>query len=249
MKTEVLTPLKASITGIDGAGKSTATDLVAGAIGTECNVVRVSRPTYSIVEGEKRDHYQAMLGLLDKLHELADVTQMRGAIMATNALNVIMQGRMIEPHMIYANNPELVLGSRDYIVDPSVYAMFYSPTLAKMSMTDRIDHMQDITGLEFRDVIFFLTVPPEIAIQRIEQRIESESKKRSKYGRKKWRHIHETQQNLGMLQVEYYNAFDVIAKKSSTKIYEIDTTRMDQVEVYEKIANTLSAFLKNKSTG
>ena len=204
MNKENLNPLKVSITGIDGAGKSTVTGIVVTTLGQDNRVARISRPAYSIVEGYKQNHYQRLLNVVDSLHEIADRTCNKRCVLCANVLNVLLQGRIIEPGLIRRIKPDIVIGSRDYLIDPAVYAIFYSPLLAKKNMDDRITHIQRMTGIYFRDIIFFLTVPPDEAVSRIEKRIALERANSTKPERKKWRHMHEQTHHLSLLQPQYY---------------------------------------------
>ncbi len=244
MSKEEIHPLKVSITGIDGAGKSTVTDFLASQLGEEERVARISRPSYSVVEGEKQFHYERLLGTVDRLHSFADHTRKPKLVLGANALNVVLQGRVIEPGLINKIKPNLVLGSRDYLIDPSVYAIYYSPRLAERSMDERLSYMQQISGLDFRDVIFFLTVPPQEAVARIERRIESESQHLSgDKKREKWRHMHEQEEHLSTLQRGYEDALEVVYQRRRTPIYEIDTTASNPQQITDFIGNTIKDFL------
>lgn len=236
-------PLRISITGVDGSGKTSAIDAVASELGGRERISRIFRPAYSIVEGEKRFHFQRLLRLVDRLHSTADEKADQRLVMATNAFHVLLQGRVIEPTIRKQIKPTLVMGARDFHIDPAVYAIFYSPSLRRKSMKDRLKRLQRITGQEYRDVIFFLTVPPEIAIERIEQRIQTDTQSEEKpHG--KWRHMHEQPEHLMLLQNEYYSALDIVSRQSPrTKIIEIDTSAYSQQQVAQSISSDILSFL------
>lgn len=245
---EKVRPLSVSITGIDGSGKSTVMNSLAEDLGQDINLLRISRPTFSIVEGEKRNHYTSLLRSIDALHHIADKTASPSCVLAANTVNVVLQGRVIEPSLIRSQNPELVVGTRDYLVDPSVYAIFYSPRLADKPMDERLKLMHRITGLPYREVIFFLTVPPDEAVARIEKRIQEERQKTTGVEREKWRHLHEYPDHLEMLQKEYYHAFDVVKDQSAqTLVYEIDTTLYPKAEIADLIGSQIRQTLQERT--
>jgi len=243
MSNERFNPLKISITGIDGAGKSTVTGLAASELGLDQAVARISRPAYSIVDGHKKDRYQRLLRTIDRLHGIADRTENPRYVLCANALNVVLQGRVVEPGLIRKIQPDIVIGSRDYLIDPSVYAIFYSKSLRRKNMDERISIMQQISGMDFRDIIFLLTVPPDEAVARIEKRIELEKKDPMRPEREKWRHMHEQPEYLEMLQYEYKDALGVVRRRSDAKIFELDTSKLGQEEVTGYVVSTVRDFL------
>ena len=236
-------PLKVSITGIDGAGKSTVVEDVVNSLG-DLTVAKIVRPVYTHIDEQREYHFSKLMKVVDFAHNMGDRMQSKKLSITANAIDVILQGRVIEPHFIRNLNPELMLGARDYLIDPAVYAVYYSPRLADRSMKERIDFFQKLTGVSVRDVIFFLTVPPEEAVARIERRIQLEAEGTSSK-RPKWRHMHENPRDLGILQEEYYSALDEIGRRSDPEIVEIDTSMYTQAEV----ATTITAVIKGKLNG
>lgn len=72
MSKEGFNPLKVSITGIDGAGKSTVAKQVARELGNDFKVAGISRPSFTIVEGHEKQRYRRLLRTVDGLHTIAD---------------------------------------------------------------------------------------------------------------------------------------------------------------------------------
>jgi len=206
-----------------------------------------SRPVFSVVEGKRQEHFRCLIGLIDKLHGFADKSQNPNLVCAVNAAHVILQGRIIEPSLIQRIQPTLVLGARDLLVDPAVYAVFYSPRLAAKSMSERIDFLSNLTGATTRDTIFFLTVTPQEAVRRIEARMEKEKNSLAGVGRAKWRHLHENPIALERLQREYYAAFDEIHRREHIDVFEIDTSQMTQSEVGDFIKAKIRARSNRRS--
>lgn len=249
MRYSVESPLRAVITGVDGAGKSTTASIIAQRMGQEYRLVKPgpSRPVYTIVSGEKQYHYQRIIDSIDRLHLIADKTRKPEFIGAVNAVNVILNGRVIEPSLVRRFQPELVLGARDFYIDPAVYSIVYQPHLACKPMNKRMDFLKSVTGAPFRDIVFFLTVPPEEAVERIERRIAKERANPGASEREKWRHLHENPQTLARLQREYYDALGTIQTKSPVKIFEINTSGMPQENVADLIATTIREHIENKT--
>lgn len=238
-------PLTASITGIDGAGKSTVSEMVTASLSPDIRIAKISRPVYTVTELGKEMRYVRLMKAVDKIHGIADRRTSKKLSLAANAVDVILQGRLIEPGLIKDINPELVLGTRDYLVDPAVYATFYSRLLAGRTTERRVNVFQGITGSSIRDIIFFLTVPPDEAVARIERRMEAEKVGEKNPSRLKWRHMHEEVEHLENLQAEYYKALDVMRKKGTPDICEIDTSRYTQSEVADIISSTLRSRIKS----
>lgn len=247
MRYNAESPLRAVITGIDGAGKSTTEGIIAARMGQEYNLVKPgpSNPVYTIADGEKQYHYQRIIDLIGHLRRIADKTQKPEFIGAVNAINVTLNGRVIEPSLVRRFQPELVLGARDFYIDPAVYSIVYQPRLASKPMGERMDFLKLVTGAPFRDVVFFLTVPPEEAVERIEKRIAKERLNHGASEREKWRHPHENPQTLTRLQIEYYDALGTIQTKSPVKIFEINTSGRPQTQVADFIAATIREHIEN----
>jgi len=244
-----ISSLRAVITGVDGAGKSTTAGFVVNALGHEYRIAKPgpSRPFYTMVDGNKRYYYQNTIKLIDRLHAIADRSHRPDFVGAVNAINVILNGRVVEPDFIRRVKPELVLGARDFYIDPAVYSVIYSPRLGKKPMNERIDTLKRITGAPYRDIIFFLTVPPEEAISRIEGRIAAERLNPNSTEREKWRHMHEQPDILNNLQMEYYNALNEVQKRHPVQIYEINTSGILQSEVVDSITHTIKTHLENRT--
>lgn len=240
-------PLRAVITGIDGAGKSTTAGIIAKQMGKEYILVKPgpSRPVYTIVGGKKQYHYHRIIGLIDRLHGFADKTKNPGFIGAVNTINVYLNGRVIEPSLVQRFQPELVLGARDFYIDPAVYSVVYQPYLASKPMGERIDFLKTVIGAPFRDIVFFLTLSPEEAIERIKRRIAKERITPGAGEREKWRHLHENPETLTRLQTEYYDALRAIQSRSPVKIYEINTSGIPQIRVADFIATIIREYIQN----
>lgn len=233
-------PLKVAITGIDGSGKSTTLGMVVDDLKQDNRIAKATnRPVYSVINGQKEYHYRALIGFIDRLHGLADQSRNPNLVFAVNTVHVMLQGRLIEPTLMHRVRPTLVLGARDLLVDPAVYAVCYSPPLARKNMSDRVSFLKRLTGAPYRDIIFFLTVPPEEAVARIEGRIRAENESIEPIERPKWRHMHENPQQLALLQREYSVALAEIQKRSGAEVIPINTSGVEQVNIASLIVNVI----------
>ncbi|HZJ18265.1 MAG TPA: hypothetical protein VFD45_01430 [Patescibacteria group bacterium] len=113
-------------------------------------------------------------------------------------------------------------------------------------MKKRIDFFQKLTRTDVRDVIFFLTVPPEEAVDRIERRIQAESSGKSSSLRPKWKYMHENVEDLTNIQNEYDSALEEIKRRANPKIITIDTSDRSQEEVSTYVTDVLKACLEKK---
>jgi thymidylate kinase len=235
IETGLVRPITVSLVGPDGSGKSVVTDLLAQDFGSDHRIARVAGPAYSIVEGERRDHYGKLIGALDKLGGLS----LRAGISS----GVLAHSRIIEPGIIREIGPDLVIGSRDQRVDPAVYSTFYAPILAKRPMDERLRFMQGITGQRQRDLIVLLDVAPEVAVQRLEARLEAQKAGIHSSGDRKKRDPHEDEHGIGRIRREYDSALNAVARRESgTQIIVVDTSRREIDEVTEEVKGAIERF-------
>lgn len=155
-----------------------------------------------------------------------------------------MQGRAIEPGLIRKIHPDIVLGERDHLIDPAVYAIFYSPKMGKKDMASRISYIRRVSGMDFRDVVFFLTVSPEEAVGRIERRIAQNRYDPKRPKREKLRQMHEHSIHLARLQSEYSTAFRVIKGLHPIQVFEFDTTNQTKDQVADFVGTNIREIIK-----
>lgn len=227
---------RASITGIDGAGKDTISDLTCqNMYGDVSQVVKLNRPAYKIDSAGKNEIFGFQNRQMDSVHNFADKFRVRPLIVAVNAMNVMLQSRSFERQALADEKTELLISSRDWMIDPVVYAEYYLPRLSsKISLEKRLAIMQSLTGVE-RDLMIQLKVDPETAVERIEERMEKERESMDDVMRAKWQHIHENVNDLNNLQAGYARAFD--------KYHEMcPKLRIVEISTDDKDAKTVSAL-------
>lgn len=181
--------------------------------------------------------YRRTTEAFDRMHQFSDAVKNPQLIMAVNALNVVVQARMIE-RSAALRMPDVMASSRDPRLDPSVYLSYYAPDALekRLSMKERIDRVQRLTGVD-RNLVVLLKVDPRIAVDRIEDRIASEARLRAESGgdsatmRDKWRHMHENVDDLSMLASGYDHAVAALQEVQPTAVAIIDTTEKEKEDV------------------
>ena len=243
-------PTRVSITGIDGAGKDSISDLVAKdltSVGVE-PVVKLNRPAFIYTGGGKAALFEEELNRIDHLHNWADRKHHKSTIVAVNGVNVMLQSHRLEKEVEKNNNPEVIMSARDWRLDPAVYAEYYMKTFSKLfPMQKRIKAFQALTGSE-RDLIVLLKVDPETAMERINERMIRESgESPDEIDRAKWQHIHENIIDLEKLRDGYPIAIDALQKiRPETRIVEIDTNHGDKNYVADIAATAILDTINGK---
>ncbi|CAN5186199.1 hypothetical protein BH11PAT1_BH11PAT1_7680 [soil metagenome] len=236
-----------AVTGIDGAGKNTIIEQVVKELSPKYSIVKPNVPAYSLKDGHEQQHYTGLLHFLDLMYEYGDRTRNPRLIGAVNSLFVMANSRLVEPGMVRNVRPDLVIGERDFHLDPAVYALVYSPLLANKPMQERIKFLQKVTGAHQRTAIFFLTVPADEAVRRIKGRIAGEKVSAEGVRRTKWRHMHENGPTLQRLQREYYPAITALQQISPVDIVEIDTAELSPEGVAELVASKIDSYATFKT--
>lgn len=224
-------PFRASITGIDGTGKDSVTDLAAELLGKEYDIVKVTPPVYSIRNGNKTFEFSTLLNTYDLMNEAAVRSRSNKAILFVNAVYVLLQTRIIEPSLVERYQPDVVIGARDMLVDPAVYASYYAKgTLGAKNERGRILTMHRLTKTPFRDSITLLTAQPRTALERIRHQM-TENNEESHDTRKRLLYAHEDHENLRLLAQSYNRVLDVLRTIHPTPVLEISTDEKTQDDV------------------
>lgn len=243
--------LKVSITGIDGAGKDTTAELVANSLVADgiSPILKTNRPVYMVDESGTHEVFAKANSRIDSLHNVADQRRNPSQIVAVNAVNVVLHARRFE-NSPEAKNAQALISSRDWRLDPVVYSEFYLPRIASLLPTEkRIRFLQILTASE-RDAIVLLKIDPELAVERIKERMRQEAgDDPDDHMRLKWRHMHETVPELTRLQAGYDPAATALqAIRPETRIIEIDTTYLDKLTVsaiaQQALHDTIDGIIK-----
>ena len=239
--------LKVSITGIDGAGKDTVSRSALEGISNtqDLTVVKLGRPAYRIVNGEVTQIFRRTTEAIDRLHEISDEVANTKLITASNALNMVIQTRVMERASVADDAVDILASSRDPRLDPAVYYDFYGGKSSEyISMQRRARLMQRLTNIS-RDLIIYLEVDPELAVARIDARIAAENAGNDTTMRPKWKHVHENIHDLASLAAGYDTALSTI-DFDGADIVRIDTNDKTRAQVIEETQQTILDAYRSK---
>lgn len=234
---------RVSVTGIDGSGKSTVISEVVNELFEDYLIAKIGRPTYisgkDIPSGRKY-LFESLNKKVDAMHKFADNLEKRLAVAWVNTFNSFVNS-FINKQVLKKFNPEIVIYSRDRIIDPAVYSTFYFQFTKEWSSQTRLKLAQAISRSKTSDMVIYLDVNPIIAVERIEKRIEKE-KKKSNVDRKKWKHMHENVQDLTNLKNNYSNALDYFQNYLNVDIRTIDVNKKN----LEKVVAEIELIIRKK---
>ncbi len=228
-KSEV--PVRISITGMDGSGKSSAYRAFAEGVPQDLTVVRVSRFCSVIQGGKEQLVNRDVSQKLDDFHSWADKTKNRAFITLANTLWVLYSWRIMAPKLEEEFHPDLVLALRDPYIDPMAYAKYYSTRLlGSRNLRDREKLLKRIHGAPVSNSIIFMDVEPQTAVERIDQRIADERLLPDAPERTKWIHLHENVPDLVGIRQEYGSVLDYFQSNHGVDVLRVDTMVHDKEE-------------------
>ena len=241
-------PLRISIIGIDGSGKSSTTLKAIHSLSHHFPICKTGRNPFSIWKGNISLYLPKMANCFESLFKRIDATKKRKWIGLTRLLFVFFQG-WLEPHMIKKYHPGLVVTTRCMIIDSAVYIDFYYPWISqRIAIESKLRLAQQYSQLPFRDLYFFLDTPIEIAMERIYRRI-SDDHPEITYGRDYWLHLHEHEESLQELDWKFRETIHVAQRKILFKVVEIDTAKHDEEEVSNLVSDYSLNFHKGDPFG
>lgn len=236
-------PLRISIIGIDGSGKSTTALRAIYSLSCHISVCRIGRNPFSLWNGNISHCLPRVANFFESLFKRIDATKKRQWIGLTRLLFVLFQG-WLEPYMIRKYHPELVMGTRCMIIDSAIYSDFYYPWVSRrMKIESKLRFAQLYSQLPFRDLYFFLDTPIQTAMERIYKRISDEHPEII-YGRDYWLHLHEHEEGLRSLEQKFRETLQVAQTKALFNIVEIDTAKKDEEQVSKLICERSMDFSK-----
>ena len=236
-------PVRISVIGIDGSGKSTTALRAIHLLSHHVSVCKTGRGSFFIWKGEISRCLPKMADFYESLFKRVDATKKRQWIGLTRLLFVLFQG-WLEPYMIRKYRPGLVVGTRCMIIDSAIYSDFYYPGISRrMATGSKLRYAQLCCRLPFRDLYFFLDTPIKIALERIYRRISDDHPEIS-YGRDYWLHLHEHEECLQTLDQKFRQALQVAQSMAPIKIFEIDTAKRSEEEVAQFISEYSIIFSK-----
>jgi len=213
-------PLRISVIGIDGSGKSTTTLRAIYSLSHYLPICRTGRNPFSIWKGDISHCLPKMANFFENLFRTVDATKKRQWIGLTRLLFVFFQG-WLEPYMIKKYHPESVIGTRCMIIDSAIYSDFYYPWISRrMVIESKLRFAQLYSRLPFRDLYFFLDTPVQTAMERIYKRISDDHPKIT-YGRDYWLHLYEHEEGLRSLDQKFRETLHAAQTKTPFKVIEM----------------------------
>ena len=236
-------PLRISIIGIDGSGKSSTTLRAIYSLSHQFPICKTGRTPF-FIRNENISYCLPKTGkFFEDLFKRVDATKKRQWIGMTRILFVLFQS-WLEPYMINRYHPVAVVTTRCMIIDSAIYSDFYYPWVSqKLSVEGKLRLVRRYSRLPFRDLYFFLATPIQMAMERIYKRISNDHPEIS-YGRDYWLHLHEHEESLKTLDRKFREALQVAQSMAPVKILEIDTAMRSEEEVAELISQYSNVFFK-----
>ncbi len=159
--------IKASITGIDGSGKSTATEKVASMLGERHAIGVLSTlnyPSYLLHKGTRKLLHAEFSEENYRLYQKAQLADKRLIILYTLIAHTIAQGRFIEPAMERNGDLDFIIGDRDRLVDSLVMFGNYAFPGLPIGLMARV--LEKTTGQSHTDQLYWLQIDPLVAKSR-----------------------------------------------------------------------------------
>ncbi len=248
-------PFRISITGIDGSGKDGVASSVLEMLSMESTAIQIGKPSFMYEKGESHEIFRPVNRTVDTIHDFGDKHQYQKLILGISAVNVVVQARILErlaEH--YRPRADIIASNRDTRIDSAVYMEYYGNQQPKSTSTkgreeqvqriqQRINRVQRLTKIK-RDLVITLTVDPEIAMQRIEDRIAKD--KLSGTGKESPRQMHETIDDLAMLAAAYEPASQQLQTIQPHKAVTIDTSGRNFDEVVDITYRVINSARHNE---
>ena len=223
-------PIRISVIGIDGSGKSTTTLRAIHSLSHQFQICKTGRTPFFIRRGDISYCLPGAGIFFEGLFKRVDATKKRQWIGLSRLFFVLFQG-WLEPHMIKKYCPDLIMTTRCMVIDSAIYSDFYYPGISRrMTIERKLKLTRQYSRLPFRDLYFFLDTPIRMAIERIYKRISNDHPEAT-YGRDYWPHLHEHEESLRLLDQKFRETLRVAQKKAVFKIVEIDTRERGEEEV------------------
>jgi thymidylate kinase len=231
------TPLRAAVVGIDGAGKSSTALRAVALLASGLRVVKPGRNAFFAQGGAREELSPRIDATFERLFAKVDATRNRRLIGASRVAFISYQG-FIEPRLVERTRADLVLGTRCMIVDPAIYAPFYSPAVGRLSLRARLGMFERLSRLPYRDLYLLLRTPPAVAIERIHKRI-AKAPGYECQPRDYWLHLHERADVLQAIGSAFEEALALVAARTGAKVVLVDTTAHDEAGVASFIAEVI----------
>lgn len=228
---------KVTFSGIDGSGRSTVIDTLSRRfLDIGLKTVHPYRPSFADTPEDGRQYFHVGLNsAMDGLHRFLDYNEQKLLVGLLNMGYGKVQA-FIEEHAVRRFNPDLVLVSRNQLLDPAVYSTYYFPFSRKLSPEARLRVAALINKLAVPNLHLYMDLDPELAYTRILKRIEEEKAKGNSH-RRKWSHMHENVKDMTFLRERFEETLEILVQKN---IIRVDASRPK-----EEVADEIFQLIKS----
>jgi len=145
-------PVRISVIGIDGSGKSSTTLKAIYSLNHHIPICKTGRNPFSIWKGNISPCLPKTANFFESLFKRIDAIKRRQWIGLTRLLFVFFQG-WLEPYIINKYRPGLVMTTRCMIIDSAIYGDFYYPWISqRIAIESKVRFAQQYSLLPFRDL-------------------------------------------------------------------------------------------------
>lgn len=218
--------LKASISWIDGCGKSSTIAWTTESLGQEYLIAKVGRPSYIFGPSNLKEEINNNISSkIEKYRPIVNKRWLRPIIAWLNAVFAINQW-IITENILKDYQPDILINSRDTIIDSIVYSSFYIPPTRHIGTNIKINALQYLTQSQLPNMFIYMDIDPENSIERII---------------KSWRPLdrHETVENLTNLRNHYEEIMSYLYGHTSTSARPIDVNELTLPQVIKLMSNTI----------
>ena len=239
-------PLRVSVIGIDGAGKSSTTLRAIDRLSAEALVCKPGRDAFVQQGGHREYCVPRISNGFERFFRRVDASRRRSLI-GLSRIAFIAYQRWLEPYLIGKYRPSVVISTRCMIIDPSIYCDIYWPRLKRISLGQRMRAFQQFSGVPFRDLYIFLRTPASVALERIHRRV-AQTPLLKDQPREYWLHLHESESILARLGTRFDEAFAVARTLADFEVLDVDTTGYDESAVAQIIADEIRGRLSTETS-
>ena len=241
-------PIKVSILGLDGAGKSTTVSYFVQSYHKNFYIVKLGRSAYYYDRhtGERVDIFKKILSKIDAFYEKGEIKGSRIRIFFASIFYVFAT-RYMEYRVIHKLKPDIMIASRDISIDTIIYSDYYIPFLKIIPGFIKRFAIKLLSLFPKKsDLIIYLDLEPETSIKRIKKR-ELKRKIDRSVMRVKSRYRHENLKDLSDISKKFDRFLKgCLSKKKRYSVVYVDVNNKNSKEVTEFCAKIIKSYVNKK---
>jgi thymidylate kinase len=241
-------PVKVSILGLDGAGKSTTVSYFVQSFHKDFYIIKLGRSAYYYDRhtGERVYIFKKLLSKIDSLYEKGEKKGNRLKILFASIFYVFA-ARYMEYKVVHKFKPDIMIASRDISVDTIIYSDYYLPFL-KIVPNFIKRFLINLLSLfpKKSDLIIYLDLEPSASIKRIKKR-EVKRKIDRSVMRIKSRYRHENIKDLTRIALKFDSYLKgYLSNKKTPSVVYVDVNNKNSKEVTEFCAKIIKSYINKK---